>query len=235
MAVERRARVAEPLPQGVLRGAVQTRATALGLLPLLQQLAQLGARTLPLGAGRILDTDRFGALDDGGAVLQRLLLGGSALGGDSCATLGGDGLQGREAGSQPLQISDGGRLGQGLVDRLQSRVDLPDAQLGKTGGEQIDRGFEVQEAAYVEGHGFSDRSVGELTDLPLSALVLDVDPALTVDATPLGGVHGLLRVDLRFAGRGRRRGLGDGGLPGLWCIPGGGIGGPSLSGSGRFR
>ena len=85
--------MAEALPQPVFDRAVQTWSATLGLLPLLQQLAQFGARALPLGAGGVLGADGLGALDDHCAILQGLLLGGGALGGDRLPALGGDGLE----------------------------------------------------------------------------------------------------------------------------------------------
>ena len=191
----------EALPQPVLGGTVQARPAPLRCLPGLEQLTQLGSGVLPLRTGRVLLGDGLSALDDRRALLEGLLLGGRALGGHGLASLGGHGLECGEAGPQSLQVADGGRLGEGLGDRGQGRVDLSDAELGQTGGEQVDGRLEIQVAAHVEGHGLGDRGIGELADLALGATVLDVDPTLTVDAPPLGGVHGLLRVNGRFGGR----------------------------------
>ena len=162
----------EALPQPVLGGAVQARTTPLCRLPGLEQLAQLGAGVLPLRTGRVLLGDGLGTLNDRRALLERLLLGCRALGGHGLAALGGHGLQSGEAGTQPLQVSDGGRLRQGLGDRGQGRVDLTDAELGQAGGEQVDGRLEVQVPAHVEGHRLGDRSIGELADLALGTTVL---------------------------------------------------------------
>ena len=205
MAVEGGARVGEALPQAVLGGAVQARAAPLRGLPGLEQLTQLGAGVLPLRACRVLLSDGLGALDDRRTLLERLLLGCRALGGHGLTALGGHGLQGGETGSQPLQVADGGGLGEGLGDGGQGRVDLADTELGQPGGEQVDGGLEIQIAAHVEGHRLGDGSIGELADLTLCATVLDVDPALAVHASPLGGVHRLLRVDGGLGGRRRCR------------------------------
>ena len=220
----------EALPQPVLGGTVQARPASLCGLPGLEQLTQLGAGVLPLRAGRVLLGDGLSALDDRRALLEGLLLGGRALGGHGLATLGGHGLECGEAGPQSLQVADGGRLGEGLGDRGQGRVDLSDAELGQTGGEQVDGRLEVQVAAHVEGHGLGDRGIGELADLALGAAILDVDPALTVHAPPLGGVHGLLRVDGRL-GRCRRRRCRGGNLGrGRRGVLRGGLGGLNLLG-----
>ena len=220
----------EALPQPVLGGAVQARPAPLRGLPGLEQLTQLGAGVLPLRAGRVLLGDGLSALDDRRALLESLLLGGRALGGDGLASLGGHGLECGETGPQSLQVADGGRLGEGLGDRGQGRVDLSDAELGQAGGEQVDGRLEVQVAAHVEGHGLGDRGIGELADLALGATVLHVDPALTVHASPLGGVHGLLRVDGRL-GRCRRRRCRGGHLGrGRRGVLGGGLGALNLFG-----
>ena len=64
LAVERRARVAEPLPERLLRRPVEARAGALRVLPLVEQGPQLLAGGTPLDARRVGRGDLLGLLDD---------------------------------------------------------------------------------------------------------------------------------------------------------------------------
>src|SRR5690606_9524031 len=67
LAVERGAGVAEPLPEGLLRRAVDARAGALRLLPALEEGSQLLARGAPLHLARVGRGDLLRCLDDRGA------------------------------------------------------------------------------------------------------------------------------------------------------------------------
>src|SRR5690606_25423868 len=124
VAVEGGAGAGEPLPQRVLRGAVQARSGALGLLPLLEQGTQLLTRGTPVRLGRVRGGDRLGPLDDGGALLQRLALGGLALGGDLPAPLLGPLTQHLQPPTQRVEVTDGGQLGQRLGERAEGLLDL---------------------------------------------------------------------------------------------------------------
>src|SRR5690606_11822207 len=66
LTVESGAGVAEPLPQGVLGGAVDAWAAALRLLPLLEQGPQRLTGRPPLRLLRVLGGDLLGPFDDGG-------------------------------------------------------------------------------------------------------------------------------------------------------------------------
>src|SRR5690606_5821104 len=114
VAVEGRPRPREALPERVLGGPVQTRPRALGLLPLVQEGAQLVTTGTPVGAGRVRGGDGLRALDHGGALLERLGLGSLALRADLLATGRGAFAQDLDAGTQTVEVTDGRRLGQGL-------------------------------------------------------------------------------------------------------------------------
>src|SRR5665811_1305914 len=107
LAVEGRPGMAEPLPEGVLVGPVQTRPSALGLLPLLQENPQLFAGRAPLHAFRLGAGDLLRSLHHRGARLEPHLLGCGALGVGNGLPRGGEHPERVETTTQAVEVADG--------------------------------------------------------------------------------------------------------------------------------
>jgi hypothetical protein len=200
--------VAEALPERLLARAVQARSVALGVLPGVEQRAQLLARRLPLDARGVGRRELLGRLDDRGAGGERGGLGGGALLLELRATRGRHGAQRLDAGPQAVEVSDCCRLGDLVAQLGEGRVDLLGGELGGAEAclEERDLGLEVEEATDVEGDRLVRGDSGELAHGALSGSLGHVDRAVLLDAAEGEG-----RLRLRALVRdGRRDGLGSG-------------------------
>src|SRR5690606_8037723 len=168
--------LAEPLPEGLLRRAVDARAGALRLLPALEEGSQLLARGAPLHLARVGRGDLLRCLDDRGAGRDGLCLRRGAGRLEGGAPLGRAAAQRLDAGAQAVQVADSGRLRRLLAELLERLVDLAHRQVGalQTGLEQADLRREVQVPAHVQRQGLRRADAGELADDALARRLTDV-------------------------------------------------------------